>query len=106
MNTDLLKRFYLVCGLILFVGGCFFLIILTITIQKNPLNIEGVLGSISIFAFVALIFYMSINLFIKYGMARGIDYAIEQQKPLTMKDVDKKIDEIVKTSDKKQMCNS
>ena len=105
MNTNLLKRFYLVCGLISFVGGCVLLIFLTTTIQRTTVSIEGILGSIALFTFVALTFYTSIILFIRYGVALGIDYAIEQQKPMTMKDVDNRIDEIVKTCNEKQKCN-
>ena len=103
MNTNLLKRFNLMRGIILFITGCVFLIFSIITIQHIVINIEGILGSISIFVFIALLFYGSIDSFIKYGIARGIDYAIEQQKPLTMKDVDNRIDVIIKTSDKKHV---
>ena len=105
MNTDLVKRLFLVSGSIFFVGGCILLVFVTttITIQNTP---GGIIGSICFFAFTVFLFYMSIDAFIKYGMLRGIDYAIEQQKPMTMKDVDNRIDEIVKTCDKKEKCNS
>lgn len=106
MSTDLLKRFNFVCGLICFIVGCAFLIFLYIVMQNNIISIGGIVGSISVLAFVILLFYVSINSFIKYGIAKGIDYALEQQKPITMKDVDNRIDEILKTSDKKKMCNS
>lgn len=102
MNTNLVKRIHFVIGLILFIGGCIFLIFLTIAMQRTAVSIEGIFGSIAIFVFVVLIFYTSINSFIRYGIARGIDYAIERQKPMTMKDIDNRIDEIVKTCDKKQ----
>lgn len=85
MHTDFVKRFIFVISLIFFIAGCFFLILFTIAIQHIEISIAGIFGSISSIIFVVLLFYMSIKTFIKYGILLGIDYAIEQQNPMTKK---------------------
>ena len=103
MHTDFVKRFIFVISLFLFIAGCIFLIFFTIAIQHIEVSIAGIFVFICHIIIVVLLFYMSIKTFIKYGMLLGIDYAIEQQKPMTMKDSDNRI---VRTSEKKQMDNS
>lgn len=86
MSTDSIKRFDLICGLICFACGCAFLICVSTKIPNLTASIEDIIGFICLLMYIAMLFYMSINLFIKYGMERGIDYAIEKQKSMPMKD--------------------
>lgn len=100
MNTDLAKRLLLVSGSFFFVGGCivliFFTVFLTITIQLSKVGIGEIVGLIFTFSFIVILFYKSIDAFIKYGMSKGIDYSIEKQNTMTMQEVNNSTDEIVK----------
>lgn len=79
-----MRLFKLISGIILLFGGIFYLLlpcIFTYTEYiKQTLSFWSIVGCIVLLLCSSISFYASAKCFIEYGMAKGVDYALEKEK--------------------------
>lgn len=79
-----MRRFKLVSGIILLLGGVFFSVFPCLVLYKDYIDSTLGFGSIVCFlillAFSITVFYSSTKCFIAYGMSKGVDYCLEVSK--------------------------
>jgi len=78
-----MRRFKLVSGIILLLGGVFFSVFPCLVLYKNyidsSLGFWPIVCSLIVLAYSSLALYISTQCFIAYGMAKGVDYYLEKQ---------------------------
>lgn len=69
----------LISGIVLFLGGCIFLIISVLYINRIIYSVPSTIETIFLVLCSIFLYLSSVDCFIQYGMTKGIDYTLQKE---------------------------